>query len=84
MVIAARTGLGTISQTLLTHEDARAAGLAVAGVVMTPWPPEPDPIERSNRETIERLGGVPVHGLPPTDPYSLAAAGRSLPLGDWL
>jgi hypothetical protein len=51
---------------------------------MTPWPPEPDPIERSNRETIERLGGVPVHGLPPTDPYSLAAAGRSLPLGDWL
>ena len=84
VVIAARTGLGTINHTLLTVEAARAAGLTVAGVVMTPWPSEPEPIERSNRETIERLAGVPVHGLPPTDPESLAAAGRSLPLGDWL
>ena len=84
VVIAARTGLGTINHTLLTIEAARAAGLSVAGVVMTPWPTEPEPIERSNRETIERLGGVPVHGLPPTDPDSLAAAGASLPLGDWL
>lgn len=84
MVIAARTGLGTISHTLLTVEAARAAGLTVAGVVMTPWSAEPEPIERSNRETIERLGAVPVHGLPPTDADSLAAAGRSLPLQNWL
>jgi dethiobiotin synthetase len=84
LVIATRTGLGTINHTLLTIEAARAAGLTVAGVVMTPWPPEPEPIERSNRETIERLAGVPVHGLPHTDPDSLAAAGRSLPLHDWL
>jgi dethiobiotin synthetase len=84
VVIAARTGLGTINHTLLTIEAARAAGLTVAGVVMTPWPSEPEPIERSNRETIERLGSVAVHGLPPTDPDSLAAAGASLPLDDWL
>ena len=84
VVIAARTGLGTINHTLLTIEAARAAGLTVAGVVMTPWPTEPAPIERSNRETIERLGRVAVHGLPPTDPDSLAAAGASLPLRDWL
>jgi dethiobiotin synthetase len=84
VVIAARTGLGTINHTLLTVEAARAAGLSVAGVVMTPWPVEPEPIEQSNRETIERLAGVPVNGLPPTDPDSLAAAGRSLPLHDWL
>jgi dethiobiotin synthetase len=84
VVIAARTGLGTINHTLLTIEAARAAGLTVAGVVMTPWPSEPEPIERSNRETIERLGIVAVHGLPPTDPDSLAAAGASLPLDDWL
>jgi dethiobiotin synthetase len=84
LLIAARTGLGTINHTLLTVEAARAAGLSVAGVVMTPWPAEPEPIEHSNRETIERLGGVSVHGLPPTDPDSLAAAGRSLPLDDWL
>jgi dethiobiotin synthetase len=84
VVIAAATGLGTINHTLLTIEAARAAGLTVAGVVMTPWPAEPEPIERSNRETIERLGRVAVHGLPPTDPDSLAAAGASLPLRDWL
>jgi dethiobiotin synthetase len=84
LLIAARTGLGTINHTLLTVEAARAAGLTVAGVVMTPWPSQPEPIERSNRDTIERLAGVPVHGLPPTDPDSLAAAGQSLPLHDWL
>src|ERR687895_2094232 len=84
VVIAARTGLGTISHTLLTVEAARAAGLTVAGGVMTPRPSQPEPIERSNRDTIERLAGVPVHGLPPTDPDSLAAAGQSLPLHDWL
>ena len=84
VVIAARTGLGTINHTLLTIEAARAAGLTVAGVVMTPWPSEPEPIERSNRETVERLGGVAVHGMPPADPDSLAAAGASLPLRDWL
>jgi dethiobiotin synthetase len=84
VVVAARTGLGTINHTLLTVDAARAAGLTVAGVVMTPWPESPEPIERSNRETIERLGGVPVAGLPPTDPASLAAAGAVLPLDDWL
>jgi dethiobiotin synthetase len=84
VVVAARTGLGTINHTLLTIEAARAAGLTVAGVVMTPWQSEPEPIELSNRETVERLSGVPVHGLPPTDPDSLAAAGASLPLRDWL
>jgi dethiobiotin synthetase len=84
VVIAARTGLGTINHTLLTVEAARAAGLSVAGVVLTPWPTEPEPIETSNRDTIQRLGGVAVYGLPPTRPDSLGAAGASLPLRDWL
>jgi dethiobiotin synthetase len=84
LLIAARTGLGTISHTLLTVEAARAAGLTVAGVVMTPWPDAPEPIELSNRATIERLGGLPVAGLPHTDPGSLAKAGSHLPLGEWL
>jgi dethiobiotin synthetase len=84
LLVAARTGLGTINHTLLTLEAARAAGLRVAGVVMTPWPESPEPIEVSNRDTIERLGGVAVAGLPPTEPSSLAAAGASLPLHDWL
>ena len=84
VVIAARTGLGTINHTLLTIEAARSAGLQVAGVVMTPWPEAPEPIEQSNRATVERLGGVPVTGLPPTDLGSLAAVGERLPLDDWL
>jgi dethiobiotin synthetase len=84
LVIAARTGLGTINHTLLTIDAARAAGLRVAGVAMTPWPESPEPIDVSNRTTIERLGGVPVSGLPPTDPQSLASAGEALALDDWL
>ena len=84
VVVAARTGLGTINHTLLTVEAARTAGLKVAGVVMTPWPEEPADIERSNRETVERLSGVAVSGLPPTDRERLAEAGASLPLEDWL
>jgi dethiobiotin synthetase len=84
VVIAARTGLGTINHTLLTIEAARGAGLRVAGVVMTPWPASPEAIELSNRATVERLGGVPVSGLPPTDPGSLAEAGAALPIDDWI
>jgi dethiobiotin synthetase len=84
VLVAARTGLGTINHTLLTVEAARTAGLTVAGVVMTPWPDEPVKIERSNRETIERLSGVPVSGLPLTDRARLAEAAESLPLADWL
>jgi dethiobiotin synthetase len=84
IVVAARTGLGTINHALLTVEAARATGLAVAGVVMTPWPEKPAPIERSNRETVERLAGVPVAGLPATTPGELARAGEGLPLDAWL
>ena len=84
VVVAARTGLGTINHTLLTVEAARTAGLRVAGVVMTPWPGEPTDMERSNRATVERLGDVAVSGLPLTAPAGLAEAGASLPLEDWL
>jgi dethiobiotin synthetase len=84
LVVAARPGLGTINHTLLTVEAARAGGLHVAGVVMTPWPADPTPMERSNRETVERLAAVAVSALPPTTPAGLAEAGASLPLQDWL
>ncbi|HYI81493.1 MAG TPA: ATP-dependent dethiobiotin synthetase BioD [Thermoleophilaceae bacterium] len=84
LVIVARTGLGTINHTLLTVDAARGAGLHVAGIVLTPWPAYPEPIEQSNRATIERLSGVAVSGLPPTTPPTLAAAGGALPLDDWL
>jgi dethiobiotin synthetase len=84
VVVAARSGLGTINHSLLTVESARAAGLKVAGVAMTPWPERPAQIERSNRETVEALGGARVAGLGPTQPGSLAEAGQALPIDDWL
>jgi dethiobiotin synthetase len=67
LVVAASPGLGTINHTLLTIESARAAGLEVAAVVLTPWPGEPSAIELSNRETIAALGEVEVLTLPPLD-----------------
>ena len=84
VVVAARTTLGTINHTLLTIESARAAGLRVAGVVLTPWPQEPTGIELSNRAAIERLGGVEVSVLRALRPAGLAGAGAGLPLADWL
>ena len=87
LLVAARPGLGTINHTLLTLEAARAAGLQVLAVVITPWPAEPSAMERSNRETIERLGAVEVHGIPPLNsglPADLAPAGEALPLKRWL
>ncbi len=64
VVIAAAPSLGTINHTLLTVESVRAAGLELAAVVFTPWPAEPAEVERSNRATIARLGGVSVVTLP--------------------
>ncbi len=86
LVIAARPGLGTINHSLLTIEVARAAGLDVRAVVLTPWPQEPSVMERSNRATIERLGDVEVATLPTTTPVigDLARAGASLPLHRWI
>lgn len=87
LVVAARPGLGTINHTLLTLEAARAAGLQVAAVVLTPWPREPGDLQRSNRETIEALGAVEVATLGevqgPAYP-ALAAAGEELPWRRWL
>ena len=83
-VVAARPALGTISHTLLTLEAARSAGLDVRAVVLTPWPDAPSAMERSNRETIEAIGGVPVAVLPHTTPALLAEAGAGLPVDDWI
>ncbi len=67
VVVAASPGLGTINHTLLTLESARAGGLDVAAVVLTPWPAQPSAIERSNLETITDLGEVKVLTLPQLD-----------------
>ena len=84
VVIAARPGLGTISHSLLTIEAARAVALRIQAVVLTPWPDDPDDMLRSNMETIERFGEVPVIGLPKATPETLAEVGSTLPVADWL
>jgi len=59
VIIAARSGLGTINHTLLTLEALRRQRLTVAAVVMV-GPPNAD-----NRAAIEQFGGVPVAGEMP-------------------
>ena len=87
LLIAARPGLGTINHTLLTLAAARAAGLDVRAVVLTPWPEQPSEMERSNRETIARMGDIEVVGLgtcrAPRWPIS-RAPGDALPWRSWL
>ncbi len=88
LVVAAAPGLGTINHTLLTVEAARAAGLDVRAVVLTPWPAEPSTLERSNRETIERLaapaGTATLACVERPDVGALAAAGSTLGWRSWL
>ena len=87
LLIAASPELGTINHTLLTLEAARAAGLEVRAVVLTPWPARPDAMEESNRATIARLGSVEVatlrHASSP-DLAALAGTGGQLPWRRWL
>lgn len=87
LIIVARPGLGTINHTLLTLRVARAAGIEVRGVVMTPWPQQPTPVQSSNLATVEAFGDVRVTGLSLLTDFSvptLAAAGELLPIDDWL
>jgi dethiobiotin synthetase len=87
VLIAARPCLGTINHTLLSLQAARAAALDVRAVVLTPWPEQPSLLERSNRETIARLGAVDVEGLSrarSADRAELARAGAGLPWRRWL
>jgi dethiobiotin synthetase len=87
LLIAAGPGLGTINHTLLTLDVARAAGLGVHAVVLTPWPEHPSELEQSNRATIARLGDVEVVGLgwvASPAVADLARAGDALPWREWL
>jgi len=87
LLVAARPGLGTINHTLLTLVAARASGAHIAAVVLTPWPSAPSQMERSNRETIARLGAVEVAALgeiASADIDELTRAGDTLPWRRWL
>jgi dethiobiotin synthase len=62
IIVASRTGLGTINHTLLTVQCLRAASLPLRGVVLI-GDENPD-----NRCAIERYGDVPVIGWIPRLP----------------
>ncbi|WP_194860301.1 ATP-dependent dethiobiotin synthetase BioD, partial [Dietzia sp. SYD-A1] len=70
VVVVARAGLGTLSDTELTVRAIGSAGLRCAGIVIGSWPDDPDLAERCNLDDLPRLAGVPVLGRVP------AGAGR--------
>ncbi|GAA1054032.1 dethiobiotin synthase [Dietzia natronolimnaea] len=65
VVVVARAGLGTLSDTELTVRAIDTAGLRCAGIVIGSWPYDPDLAERCNLEDLPRLTGVPVLGRVP-------------------
>ncbi len=78
VIVAARTGLGTINHTLLTLEALRRRGLPIAGVIFS------GPDHPRNIETIRRLGHAPILGriplLSPLAPETVAQAAAQLDL----
>lgn len=72
VVVVARAGLGTLSDTELAVRAIADAGLRCAGIVIGSWPYEPDLAERCNLEDLPRLTGVPVLGRVPYGAGGLA------------
>ena len=75
-IVVARSGLGTINQTLLTLGALRAHGVPICGVVMN------GPTNEDNRKAIEHFGKVTVLGMVPVlknvNEVSLQAVGGVL------
>ncbi len=67
LLIVARPALGTINHTHLTIQYALAAGLTIAGIVISNYPDNPGLAERTNIDEIEQLTGYPVLGIVPHD-----------------
>ena len=65
VVVVARSGLGTLSDTELAVRAIDAAGLRCAGIVIGSWPFDPTLAERCNLEDLPRLTGAPVLGRVP-------------------
>jgi dethiobiotin synthase len=72
VVVAARSGLGTLNHSVLTVQALRAADLLVHGLVIGSWPADPGLTERLNREELPGLTGVPLLGAVPAGVPSLA------------
>ena len=60
VLIVARAGLGTINHSALTARAVAAAGLRVAGIVISRRPSDDEVFARRNADEIARIAGVPV------------------------
>jgi dethiobiotin synthetase/malonyl-CoA O-methyltransferase len=79
VVVAARTGLGTINHTCLTLAALRARALPVLGVILC------GEANQANAEAIEHFGNVRVLGhIPPLTPLSREALLRVSPVREAL
>ena len=83
LVVVARAGLGTLSDTELTARAIEAAGLRCAGLVVGSWPTEPSLAERCNLQDLPRLTGVPVLGKIPCGAGALSPAEFARRAPDW-
>lgn len=82
VIVAARSGLGTINHTCLTLLALRSRGIPVLGVVLS------GPLNPGNREGIEHFGNVKVLAeIPPLEPLTRESLQRVAPLPgalDWI
>ncbi|KAA0918011.1 dethiobiotin synthase [Dietzia sp. ANT_WB102] len=74
VIVVARAGLGTLSDTELTVRAIESAGLRCAGIVVGSWPDDPSLAERCNLEDLPRLTRVPVLGRIPEGAGALSPA----------
>lgn len=65
VIIVSRLSLGTINHTLLTVQQALAAGLNVAGIILNDTLGRRGMAERTNIKVVPELCGVPLLGVVP-------------------
>ncbi len=82
VLVVARNVLGAINHTALTVAAARAAGLAVLGVVLNHTERADDIAARTNAQAIARWGGAPLVAVvpwaPTLDMAAIAAVGEPI------
>jgi dethiobiotin synthetase len=85
IVIAARAAGGVTSQVRLVGEAARAAGVAVAAVVLTDWPDPPSRVQLDERDLLAKAARVQVLTLTAgaRSAQGLTEAAAGWPVADW-
>ena len=80
VVVVAAPGEGTVNAAALTLEALAHRGLDLLGIVLTQWPPDPGPLERSVVADLEMLAARPLLGVlaaTPADPQTFTAQART-------